>query len=178
MVGVFSMIHLLATVIIGLSALTATPKPLSWQVDYGKALAAARTGQRPLLVVLDAPKNDASKDGQKSVNKKLMVDQTRSELLKAYQRCHVDVTTEYGKKVAKVFGATQFPLKIIIDKTGSTILCKKSGHISDREWNETLATYQKGEPIRTGIRHTTFFRADGTLDTEDKTSPKAISPSN
>jgi hypothetical protein len=177
------MIHFLATVIIGLSTLTATPKPLSWQVDYGKALAAARTDQRPLLVVLDAPKEDASKDGQngdgqKSVNKTLMVDQTRSELLKAYQRCHVDVTTEYGKKVAKVFGATQFPLTIIIDKTGSTILCKKSGQISDREWNETLATYQKGEPIRTGIRHTTFFRADGTLDTEDKTSPKAISPSN
>ena len=165
------MIQLLVTALLGLGALTTAPKPLSWQVDYGKALTAARTNQKPLLVVLDSPKSS-----QKSANHKLMVDPTRSKLLKAYQRCHVDVSTKYGKKVAKVFGATQFPLTIIIDKTGSTILCKKMGPLSGREWNETLATYQKGERVRTGIRHTTFFRADGTLDTDDKTSPAAISP--
>lgn len=152
------MIHFLATATLCFSALTAIPKPLPWQADYGKALSAARNDQQPLLVVLDVPGNPKTK-----VDKKLAVEgQAQAELLKAYQRCHVDVTTEYGKKVAKAFGATQFPFTAIIDKTGSTILCKKLGQLSDREWNETLATYQKGE--RAGILHTTFFRGDGTLD--------------
>ena len=168
------MIHFLATATLVFSALAAIPKPLPWQADYGKALSAARHDQRPLLLVLDVPGDPKAKVDKKPAVEK----QAQAELLKAYQRCHVDVTTEYGKQVAKVFGATQFPFTAIIDKTGSIILCKKLGQLSDREWNETLATYQKGERVQTGILHTTFFRGDGTLDTVEKVipTPSAIKP--
>ena len=160
------MIYFLATATLCFSALTASPKPLSWQVDYGKALSAARSLHRPLLVVLDVPT-----DPKASAKNKLAVE-ARAELLSAYQRCHIDVTTEYGKKVAKSFGATQFPFTVIIDKTGSAILYKKLGQLSDHEWNETLVAYQKGE--RAGILHTTFFRGDGTLDLKGaNTAPDA-----
>lgn len=170
------MIHFLAIATLIFSALAVTPKPLAWHADYGKALSATRSDQRPLLVVLDVPG-----DPKASADKKLAAEQlAQGELLKAYRLCHVDVTTEYGKKVAKVFGATQFPFTAIIDKTGSVILCKKLGQLSDREWNETLATYQKGERVQTGILHTTFFRGDGTLDTSgtNMASPTDTSPSN
>lgn len=170
------MIHILAIATFFFSTLVATPKPLSWQTDYGKALSTARSDRRPLLVVLDVPG-----DPKASAESKLSSEeQAQAALLGFYQRCHVDVTTEYGKKVAKVFGATQFPFTAIIDKTGSVILCKKLGQLSDREWNETLAIYQKGERVRRGIRHTTFFRADGTLGTNAtiKAAPNEASSPN
>ncbi len=160
------MINSLAAFTITMSALAATPQPLQWQADYGKALAATRSDDRPLVVVLDVPS-----DPKVSMEKKLAAsEKAQAELLNSYQRCHIDVTTEYGKKVAKVFGATQFPFTAIIDKTGSVILSKKLGKLTDSEWKETLATYQKGERVNRASLHTTFFRGDGT-------SPSITSPS-
>lgn len=150
------MIHYLAAVTMTMSALAATPQPLQWQADYGKALAATRSDDRPLVVVLDVPS-----DPKASMEKKLASDdKAQADLLNSYQRCHIDVTTEYGKKVAKVFGATKFPFTAIIDKTGSVILSKKLGQLTESEWKETLATYQKGERVSPVSMHTTFFRGD------------------
>ena len=79
-------------------------------------------------------------------------------MLEAYQLCHVDVSTKYGKKVAEAFRAKKFPFTVIIDKTGSVVLVKKSGQISSDQWQETLAKYQKGEQT-TKTHATSFYRA-------------------
>jgi hypothetical protein len=109
--------------------------------DYGASLRAAKRSQRPLLVVLDrrtmlhwrvnSGVSHEAKDQRK--------------LLEPYQLCHVDVTTEYGKKVASAFGATQFPHLAIIDKTGSVILYERSGGMSNDEWATVLRAHKSGE---------------------------------
>ncbi len=58
--------------------------------------------------------------------------------------CHVDVTTEYGQKVAKVFNAKEFPHVAIIDKTGSMVIFKKTGQIDSAEWQKILDEPQDG----------------------------------
>ena len=49
------MVSYLATAMLAISVLAGTPQPVEWQADYGKALAATRAGDQPLLVVLDEP---------------------------------------------------------------------------------------------------------------------------
>ena len=87
-----------------------------WQADYGKALEATRGDDRPLLVVLEDPKAEKTDDN---------TEQADAELLHSYQLCRIDASTEYGKRVAKVFKATTFPFRAIIDKTGSIILVQE-----------------------------------------------------
>ena len=147
------MVELFISSVIAISSVVAAPTTADWHADYGKALTATRNDDRPLLIVLDVPS-----DPEAAVETaKLEVKGEQSKLLDAYQRCHVDVSTEYGKKVAEVFGATKFPFTAIIDKTGSVVICKKMGKLSSDEWKETLAKYQDGERR---IQHTSFFRGD------------------
>ena len=135
------MVHSLILTLVALSAAVAAPKSATWQADYGKALAATRADDRPLLVVLDVPS-----DPKTAVEgKQLKTDGKQADLLASYQLCHVDASTEYGKRVARAFKAQKFPLTTIIDKTGSIVLLKKQGQLSDEEWNETLQVYKKGD---------------------------------
>lgn len=131
------------------AAPVATPITVEWQADYGKALAATRADDRPLLIVLDAPKTAAGE-------KQLDTAGEQAKLLAAYQLCRVDVSTEYGKRVAKVFKADKFPFTAIIDKTGSVVLTKKQGTLTDTEWVKTLSTYKLG--VRAVQIHATAYR--------------------
>lgn len=158
------MAQFIIATLIAVSSVVAAPETTQWHADYGKALSATRNDDRPLLIVLDVPS-----DPKAAVEtEKLEVTGEQSELLDAYQRCHVDVSTEYGKKVAEVFGATKFPFTAIIDKTGSVVICKKMGQLSNKEWQETLAKYQKGE--RRTV-HTSFFRGDNMRATTSVSDP-------
>lgn len=154
------MIESLAMAVIAISTLGVSADSVDWQSDYGKALEASRTGARPLLIVLDDPSDPAAA----AEEDQLVAEGEQEELLGAYECCHVDVSTEYGKKVADAFKAKEFPFAAIIDKTGSVVLCKKTGKVSDEEWQETLATYQSGEKAKTV--QTAFFR--GGVDTSVK----------
>lgn len=151
------MISLFTATLIAVSSLAASAvstgvDAVQWQADYAKALAATRQDDRPLLVVLDVPS-----DPKAAVEaEQFEIEGEQGKLLESYQLCHVDVSTKYGKKVADAFRAKQFPFTAIIDKTGSVVLLKKSGQISNDEWQETLAKYQKGE--QTTKSHTTFYR--------------------
>lgn len=146
------MVHTLLLTTLVLSSAVASSKPAEWHADYGKALAATRADDRPLLVVLDVPSDEkkAAEDDQ------LKTDGEQANLLAKYQLCHVDASTEYGQKVARVFKADKFPFTAIIDKTGSVILTKKQGQLTDAEWNETLSNYKSGE--RSAIRYTSAYR--------------------
>jgi len=151
------MIKCLAGLVLA-TAISTTNSPALWQADYGKALAATRSDDRPLLVVMDV----ADDPEQSAMPEQLAKDKEQSELLDSYQLCHVDVSTDYGKKVAEVFHATSFPHTAIIDKTGSVILCRKTGQLSDDQWQETLAKYQDGD--RTGQTHRTSYYRGESLD--------------
>jgi hypothetical protein len=149
------MLHYLAVATLASSTLAVTPTKVKWQADYGKALAATRSDQRPLLVVIDNPA-----DPQAALEPKLLAAEgEQGELLKSYRLCRVDVSSDYGRKVAEAFGAKQFPHTAIIDKTGSTVLFKKTGPIAGEEWHGALAKYQKGtQPVTQNV----FFRG-GTI---------------
>ena len=139
------------------TTVSATTSPVAWQSDYGKALRATRSDDRPLLVVLElsaatppemspiALTNDPDTDEQPTVN------DIKDELLRPYQLCRVDVSTDYGRKVAKAFGVTEFPHTAIIDRTGSVIIFAKTGELTASEWESTLASHKEGERPTTSL---------------------------
>ena len=149
------MVQFLAAAALAASTLAMAPAKAKWQADYGQALASTRNEQRPLLVVLDNPAVPAESFEAELLSTK----GDQAKLLKSYRLCRVDVSTDYGKKVAEAFGAAKFPHTTIIDKTGSIVLFKKPGQIAGGEWEKTLAKYEKGvKPVV----QTSFYRG-GTI---------------
>ena len=138
------MMNFVATATLAIGLLAAAPKAPEWETSYGKALEETRLGQDPLLVVLDNPKSkEARLEPALMSEDKPMTE--NSKLLKPYRLCHVDVSTEYGQKVAKVFNAKEFPHVAIIDKTGSLVIFKKTGQIDSAEWQKILTSHKTGE---------------------------------
>ena len=131
---------LVATVALAASLVPQT-SAREWETDYAKAFQVAQQTRRPLLVVLERPAEVRHQVRQASFT----VDPTMNELLKPYVLCRVDVTTPYGREVAKAFSAKEFPLTAITDRTVTTLVFKKVGSFSTQEWVQTLITYQKGE---------------------------------
>jgi hypothetical protein len=147
------MINFVATATLALSMLAATPKAPQWDSSYGKALEATRAGQDPLLVVLDKPGTEDARI-EPALLSEDDVSNDNSKLLSQYNLCHVDVSTDYGKKVAEAFRAKEFPHVAIIDKTGSVVIFKKSGQIKQDEWKKILTSYKSGD--RNAVAHYTF----------------------
>jgi hypothetical protein len=157
------MVHYLAVATLAASTFAVTPAKVTWQADYGKALAATRSDQRPLLVVLENPTAPATTFDAKL----LAAEGDQAEVLKSYRVCKVDVSTEYGQKVAEAFGATQFPHTAIIDKTGSSVLFKKPGQIGGEEFKTTLTKFQSGVAPKVQnvyFRGNTILGAQSTKD--------------
>jgi len=138
------MMSYLAAATLAVSLLAATPQSPQWKSSYGKALEATRTGHNPLLVVLDKP-NSANARIEPQLLSENSLSGKEAELLRPYELCHVDVTTEYGQKVASAFRANRFPHVAIIDKTGSLVLFRKSGKIDAAEWERALTQHKNGE---------------------------------
>ncbi|QDS97970.1 TlpA family protein disulfide reductase [Adhaeretor mobilis] len=162
------MMSLLATVALTLG--TAIAAPSEWQADYGKALAETRSNDRALLVVLD----DSTKTEAQVADELLKASGENAELLAAYELCHVDVSTDYGKKVAERFGATELPHTTIIDKTGEVILYKNRGDIAKHQWKNALSTYKNGlRLVSTPQPHTTRFRGATSNSSPAVSTPAA-----
>jgi len=138
------MINFLATATLAITMVATAPKTPQWEHSYGKALEETRAGQDPLLVVLDKPDSDDARIEPKLLSED-NASSDNSKLLSPYHLCHVDVTTDYGQKVAKAFHAKEFPQVAIIDKTGSVVIFKKSGQIDQDEWKQILASHKSGE---------------------------------
>ena len=137
------MINFVATATLAIGLLAAAPKAPQWETSYGKALEETRSGQDPLLVVLDKPNSKEARIEPALLSEEKATGDN-SKLLKPYRLCHVDVTTEYGQKVAKVFNAKEFPHVAIIDKTGSMVIFKKTGQIDSAEWQKILTSHKAG----------------------------------
>ena len=138
------MVNFLATATLAISMMASAPQTPQWEDSYGEALKATRSGQDPLLVVLDKPNSDDARLEPALLSEDNASGDT-SKLLSPYRLCHIDVSTDYGKKVAKAFHAKSFPHVAIIDKTGSVVIFKKSGQIKQDEWKEILANHKSGE---------------------------------
>lgn len=138
------MINFVATATMVIGLVVSAPKAPHWETSYGKALEETRAGQDPLLVVLDKP---SSKDArlEPALLSEDKATGENSKLLKPYRLCHVDVSTEYGQKVAEVFHAKEFPHVAIIDKSGSMVIFKKTGQIDTAEWEKILTNNKSGE---------------------------------
>ena len=144
---------LLAAALAMSTTVSAAMAPVAWRSDYGEALRATRADDRPLLVVLARATNPESSTAfaAQAQQQPGLVKDVNDELLRPYQLCHVDVDTNYGQKVAKAFGVSEFPHTAIIDKTGSVIIYAKSGELSASEWETTLADHKKGERTTTSL---------------------------
>jgi hypothetical protein len=115
------------------------PAETAWEADYGQALAQTREVEQPLLVVLDVPSDEAQR-----LNPELLDVANGAFPLDSYELCRVDVSTEYGKRVAKSFKVTEFPHVAIIDKSGSVILHRIKGEVTTDQWKSTLARHAEG----------------------------------
>jgi hypothetical protein len=152
------MISYLATATLAFGMLAASSQPKTWQTSYGKALASTKAANAPLLVVLDKPKSEDARVspallGEANTTSKEL------QLLRPYTLCHVDVTTEYGQKVASAFRARTFPHVAIIDKTGSRVLFRTSGDIEPAEWEQFLSRHKTGERARVRPVSQTSYQA-------------------
>jgi hypothetical protein len=120
-----------------LATLGGSPEP-QWIPDYGEALQVARAARRPLLVVLDhAPPSDKMRPASH---------RAVAPLLESYVLCRVEVSTPYGKKVADAFRATVFPYAAVIDNTGSRILARRQGELTEASWTTLLTRRQSSRP--------------------------------
>ena len=131
------MINFVATATMVIGLVVSAPRAPQWETSYGKALEETRAGQDPLLVVLDKPSSKEARLEPALLSEDKATGEN-SKLLKPYRLCHVDVSTEYGQKVAEVFHAKEFPHVAIIDKTGSMVIFKKTGQIDEAEWQTIL----------------------------------------
>ena len=111
---------------------------IQWLSDYGQALKETKRDRMPLLIVLEAPQSEGKLEQVSAKSAK------SDPLLKKYKLCRIDVTTEYGKKVAQAFRVASFPHTVVIDKTGSTQIYKNTGGMSSSQWSSMLSTYQHG----------------------------------
>jgi hypothetical protein len=146
------MVSSLAIGILSVGLLAGSPQQPQWEESYGKALESTRDEKSPLLVVLDKPNSDEARLEPELLGKE-NVEQDDSKLLKPYRLCHVDVTTKYGRKVARAFRAKRFPHVAIIDRTGSTVIFRKSGQIEPKEWEQILVDHKSGKvPAKTVSR--------------------------
>ncbi len=134
------MIGSLTALTLATSLLAASPVASRWSDDYGYSLQMTRIAQRPLLVVMDKP----TEEKHRIQPVRFLLDPTQAMLLSPYELCHVDVTTAYGRKVAKVFGVTKFPHTAILDKTGKVIIYQKTGGFRTDQWVSILMDHREG----------------------------------
>ncbi|MBX3424819.1 MAG: hypothetical protein KF688_03980 [Pirellulales bacterium] len=143
---------------------------LQWISDYGQALEATRRDERPLLVVLESPR-----DEEKALDDDVLA-AASDKLLSKYDLCRVDATTSYGKQVAESFRAKQLPHVAIIDKSGSVVLHKQAGQPSAAEFKSALEKHQLG--LRSAaVVQTSYFRGDGALQPSSAVNSPGYCPS-
>jgi hypothetical protein len=118
-------------------------KTPAWNSSYADAYHAGRAARRPVLVVIEKPA-DANYPVNQASFAQTRVSPEEFALLANYELCHVDATTEAGQKIAKSFGATQFPYVAITDKNVEVLLVQHTGAMSRQQWLATLANHRTG----------------------------------
>ena len=136
---------LLLAVLATVNLAVSTTGDLDWSDHYANAKSQAAAEQRPLLVVLENPGDPSGKFEQAQ----LALGGENAELLKNYRLCRMDVTTEYGRRVADAFGAKTFPFTAITDKSAKFVNFRSGGTMSGDRWAQALEQWKQGEPVQT-----------------------------
>lgn len=118
----------------------------AWHANYSEAVAETKQEHQPLLVVFDKPGDEAEQ-----LDPSLLSAESGAFPLDSYALCHIDATTDYGKQVAEGFKVTEFPHVAIIDKSGSIVLRRVSGDVSQSEWKKILKEHKDG--ARSSVAH-------------------------
>lgn len=125
----------LAGLAIAAGLVQSAPTSPKWERDYGVALKSARSGKRPLVVVLENP--NAPEQSLKTEGISHGSDQAK--MLEAFVLCRVDVTTKIGRMVAEAFGAREFPYTAITDRDCRKIIHRHAGRPTAQAWVAMLA---------------------------------------
>ena len=106
---------------------------LPWQSHYGQAKRNAQAAKRPLVVVIENSDNIQLKDSE-------IAGEPRKKLAsRQYELVRVDARTDYGRRVAKAFGAQEFPYIAVTDKVSKRIVFRKAGQMTQADWTLALA---------------------------------------
>jgi hypothetical protein len=164
------MVYYLAIALLSVGLLAKAPETPQWEASYAKALKATRDENSPLLVVLDEPNSDNAR-----LQPELLGQQDEStrgiKLLRPYRLCHIDVSTKYGRRVAKAFRAKRFPHVAIIDRTGSTVIFRKTGKIQPKEWEQILETHKSGDRTLAKTVSRTSYKPSGSISNKPASRP-------
>ena len=117
-----------------LSVITVSARD-QWNTNYKSALMAARNNHKPLVVVLENTKDPDEALSQST----LELDENVASLLGKYELCRIDVSTEYGQKIANAFGASEFPFTAISDTNCKVIRHRNVGRPTVQVWKQILA---------------------------------------
>jgi hypothetical protein len=147
--------NVLLTSVVAMGALLGNaPVEKNWNKNYSAALEAARTAQRPLLVLIE----DASQESGQQASLCTSESAEIGDLLAVYEVCRVDVNTQYGAKVAAAYRATQFPYTAISDSGCEQIVFRGAGQYSETTWQTMLGEYQDSSADRVVARKPTLPR--------------------
>lgn len=107
---------------------------LEWKKHYEVAKQSAQAAKRPLVVVIEDPSTEQKLDEDS------LSDDSRDILLKEdFELVRVNATTEYGKRVARAFGAKKLPYIAVTDEMSNRIVFRKAGRMSKTDWTLALA---------------------------------------
>ncbi len=110
--------------------------------DYKPAYMAAKSANRPLLVIINP--------GAESEAKPLDLEDVRRsghrrELLGDYVVAVIDASTPEGQKAHKLFGSPALPRVSVIDKQQKWQIYRTSQSLTAEDWNLVLVKYRKGQ---------------------------------
>ena len=111
--------------------------------SYTEAYRAARKAKRPMIVILNPPKEGgvslvSLEDVQKT--------QVRRDLLGHYVVAVVDTGTPHGKKVHEIFGSPQLPRVVVIDNEQAMQVYRTSEALYGQMWDKILEVFQEASP--------------------------------
>lgn len=136
----------------------------NWNHSYSECLSAAKSQGRPLIVLLEDPKRSEFRGDS------LFIDNW--QLLANFKLCRVDATSNYGKKVAELYGATTLPYTVITDRKCQEIRFRGAGKFSGKMWRETLTTHSP-ENFQIADASSIAFDGKGDSKPEEISAAKA-----
>lgn len=169
---VFTISLLVTCLAASVSSAAPDGKGLSWNQNYGKSKQIAQATKRPMLLVLE----DSTKKNQR-IDESTLTTKERTILSKdKFELCRVDVTTDYGKRVAKAFGAKVFPYTVVTDDVSKRIVFRKPGQMSNKDWTLALAKTNRVPKVANPATPMTTVAPAGYRPTIQLDSTSVIQP--
>jgi hypothetical protein len=116
---------------------------LPWELDYRAARQLSEKKQRPLAVFLGS----GAVNWQQITREGAYDAEVQKLLLQQYIRVYVDVKTDYGRKLAEMFGLNEDHGLFISDRTGGYMAFRHDGTASAKDLVRHLNRYSDPDHI-------------------------------